>query len=496
LPLGSPIPHSTGGTRLTPSKSAPARTHNPQTIRALSEAFRAGTLSPIAATKACLGRIEKLGRALNCFITVLGEPALRAAEESESRHRAGAALGPLDGIPIAVKDVFYIKGVRCTAGSRILAENIASYDSTAVRRLKEQGAVLVGTTNLHEFAAGVTSDNPNFGPVRNPWDHDRVAGGSSGGSAVAVTTGMAAGAIGTDTAGSVRIPAALCGIMGFKPTYGRVSRLGVIPLAASLDTVGVLAQSAWDSAALLQAIAVHDKSDMTTVDEPVPDYLENLSAPFPGARIGVVRPYFHDDVDPSVEENFERFASNLRDIGCTVGEADLDGVQEIYEKWLVIRRAEATAFHQKWLDTVPELYGEDVRRLLELGKDIRAVDYVNAINSRPSIIERFSQAMDRFDFLIAPTTSIPAPRIGQKTTTINGKEITVYSALNRLTLPFNYVGFPVASIPSGVADGLPLGVQVIGKLFDETAVLRLAHAYEGRFGLFSLPSSESLTETP
>ena len=472
-------------------KPAPTRTHNPRTIHALSEAFHAGTLSPVAETRACLGRIEKLGRALNCFITVLAESALRAAEESESRYRSGMPLGPLDGIPIAVKDVFYISGVRCTAGSKILADNIASYDSTAVRYLKEQGAVLVGTTNMHEFAAGVTSDNPHFGPVRNPWDHERVAGGSSGGSAVAVATGMAAGAIGTDTAGSVRIPAALCGIIGFKPTYGRVSRLGVIPLAASLDTVGVLAQSAWDAAALLQAITRHDKSDMTTVDEPVPNYLESVSAPFPGARIGVVRSYFHDGVDPQVEENFERFASNLHGIGCTIGEADLGPVQEVYDKWLIIRRAEATAFHQRWLDTVPELYGTDVRRLLELGKDIRAVDYLNAINSRPSVIERFSQAMDKFDFLIAPTTSISAPRIGQNSTTINGKEVSVYSALNRLTLPFNYVGFPVASIPSGLVDGLPLGVQVIGKLFEETAVLRLARAYEERFGPFSPPSSES-----
>jgi len=472
-------------------KYAGTRTQNPPTIQTLAEGFRAGTLSPVAVTKECLKGIETRGRELNCFITVLGESALKEAEESESRLRAGKALGPLDGIPIAVKDVFYISGVKCTAGSKILADNIASYDSTAVRRLKEQGAVLVGTTNMHEFAAGVTSDNPHFGPVRNPWDQGRVAGGSSGGSAVAVATGMAAGAIGTDTAGSVRIPAALCGVIGFKPTYGRVSRLGVIPLAASLDTVGVLARSAWDTAALLQAITWHDKSDITTVDEPVPNYLESLSTPFPGARIGVVRPYFHDDVDPRVEENFEGFAANLRELGCAVGEADLGPVQEVYDKWLVIRRAEATAFHQGWLDTVPDLYGTDVRKLLELGKDIRAVDYVNAINSRPSIIERFSQAMDKFDFLIAPTTSISAPKIGQSTTIIKGKEVSVYAALNRLTLPFNYVGFPVASIPSGEAGGLPLGVQLVGKLFAETSVLRLAHAYEERFGTFVLPSSEA-----
>ena len=460
---------------------------NPPSIRSLSEAYRAGTLSPVAETRACLEKIEGMGRSLNCFITVLGESAIKAAEESERRHRAGTPLGPLDGVPIAVKDVFYISGVRCTAGSRILADNVAGYDAPVVRSLKEQGAVLVGTTNMHEFAAGVTSDNPHFGPVKNPWDPDRVAGGSSGGSAVAVATGMAAGGLGTDTAGSVRIPAALCGIIGFKPTYGRVSRLGVIPLAASLDTVGVLARGAWDAGALLQVITGHDRHDLTTVDVPVPDYVEALSSPFSGARVGVVRPYFHDDIDPRVEENFEAFSSRLRQIGCTLGEADLGPVQEVSDKWLVIRRAEATAFHKEWLDSAPELYGADVRTLLELGRDIRAVDYVNAINSRPAVIERFSQAMDRFDFLIAPTTSIPAPKIGQTVTTISGRELSVYSALNRLTLPFNYVGFPAASVPSGLVDGLPLGVQVIGKLFEEAAVLRIARAYEERFGPFSFP---------
>jgi len=462
----------------------------PPTIRTLSEAYRAGTLSPVAETKACLERIGGLGLRLNCFITVLGESAMRAAEESEKRHRAGTQLGPLDGIPLAIKDVFYISGVRCTAGSKILADNVADYDAPAIRALKEQGAVLVGTTNLHEFAAGVTSDNPHFGPVRNPWDQERVAGGSSGGSAVVVATGMAAGALGTDTAGSVRIPAALCGIVGFKPTYGRVSRLGVIPLAASLDTVGILTLGAWDAAALLQAIARHDTADMTTVDVPPQDYIEALSDPFSGARVGVVRPYFHDDLDPRVEENFEAFCSRLGEMGCTIGEADLGPVQDVYDKWLIIRRAEATAFHQRWLDSAPELYGADVRKNLELGRDIRAVDYVNAINSRPATIERFSQAMGKFDFLIAPTTSIPAPKVGQTTTTIGGKEVSVYSALNRLTLPFNLVGFPAASIPSGLVDGLPLGVQVIGKLFAEGALLRIIHACEERFGPFSAPPSQ------
>lgn len=456
-------------------------------MRSLSAAFRSGTLSPVSAARSCLERIATLGSELNCFITVLGDSALGAAADSERRFRAGAPLGPLDGVPIAVKDVFYIKGVRCTAGSKILGDNIAAYDSTVVRCLKDAGAVIVGTTNLHEFAAGVTSTNPHYGAVRNPWDEERVAGGSSGGSAVAVSAGMALGSVGTDTAGSVRIPAALCGVLGFKPTYGRVSRLGVIPLAASLDTVGVLTLSAWDAAAMLQAIARHEDSDMTTVGRPAPDYVGALSAPFAGAKIGVVRGYFHDSLDPRVEENFDSFAVRLRQLGCDVREVHLEGVQDAYERWLVIRRAEATAFHQRWLASSPELYGEDVRALLELGKDIPAVDYVNALNARPGTIERWSEAMDGLDFLMAPVTCIPAPKIGEKETMINGRAKSVYSALNSLTLPFNYVGFPTISVPSGLVDGLPVGVQIAGKLFDESGVLRLAAAYEEKFGPYPLP---------
>jgi aspartyl-tRNA(Asn)/glutamyl-tRNA(Gln) amidotransferase subunit A len=459
----------------------------PRTIRGLSTAFLSGSVSPVAATKACLARIETLGRRLNSFITVLGDAALKAAEESERRYRAGTPLGPLDGVPIAVKDVFYISGVRCTAGSKILADNIATYDAPVVKHLKDAGAVLVGTTNMHEFAAGVTSLNPHYGTVKNPWDESRVAGGSSGGSAVAVSTGMAEGAIGTDTAGSVRIPAALCGIVGFKPTYGRVSRLGVVPLASSLDTVGILALSAWDTALLLQTMARQDRTDMTVVDEPIPNYTDSLSEQFSGARVGVVRQYFHDTLAPGVEENFAAFSSRLRQIGCSVDEAELEGVQDVYERWLLIRRAEATAFHLRWLESSPELYGDDVRKLMEQGRDILAVDYVNALNARPAIIERFSDVMKRFDFLLVPVTCIPAPGIDQTNVTVNGKEITTYSALNRLTLPFNYVGLPTISIPSGLVGGLPLGVQVVGRLFDEAGVLRLAHAYEEKFGPYPLP---------
>ena len=459
----------------------------PRTIRELTGAFRSGSLDPVTFTKECLKRVEGLGRELNCFITVLADPALKSAGESLLRYRAGTPLGPLDGVPVALKDVFYISGVRCTAGSKILANNVAAYDATVVSDLKGSGAIIIGTTNMHEFAAGVTSDNPHYGAVKNPWNPERVAGGSSGGSAVAVATGMAVGALGTDTAGSVRIPAALCGILGLKPTYGRVSRLGVVPLAASLDTVGILALSAWDAAVMLNVISGHDSSDMTTASEPLQDYTAAVSVRFSGARVGVVREYFHDDLDQRVEANFVSFEAKLRQLGCDVTDIELGGVYDVYDRWLVIRRAEATAFHQRWLESAPELYGKDVRALLELGREVKAVDYVNAINARPGVIEMWAEAMKGIDFLIAPATHIPAPKIGMQTTSIDGKETAVYGALNGLTLPFNYVGFPTVSIPSGFADGTPLGVQLAAKLFDEAGLLRLANALEERFGPYPLP---------
>jgi aspartyl-tRNA(Asn)/glutamyl-tRNA(Gln) amidotransferase subunit A len=466
-------------------------TNIPRTIFDLAQAYRAGKILPVAATKEYLKRIERLNPELNCFITVLADSAMKAAAQSEERFRSGSPRGPLDGVPIAVKDIIYIEGVKCTAGSKILANNIATYDAPVVKRLKAAGAVLVGTTNLHEFAAGVTSDNPHYGPVRNPWDVARIAGGSSGGSAVAVAAGLAATALGTDTAGSVRIPAALCGVLGLKPTYGRVSRLGVIPLAASLDTVGVIAANAWDVAATLQVIAGHEKDDVTTVDSQGTDYTGALSVPFHGARIGVVRSYSREIVDPRVEENLGGFISKLKEIGCTAREVDPVGIDQIYERWLLIRRAEATAFHLGWLESTPELYGEDVRNLMILGKDVRAVDYVNALNTRPSIIERFSDSVKGFDFLALPTTCVPAPVIGQRRVTIKGKEVEVYSALNSLTLPFNYLGLPALSIPSGFIEGLPVGVQIVGRLFDEAGVMRLAHAYEDKFGPHPVPPASS-----
>ena len=448
----------------------------------LREAYRSGTTTPVDATREYLHRIESLNPRLNCFITVLGDLALKAAAESERRFRAGAPLGPLDGIPIAVKDLIYIEGVRCTAGSRILTNNIAAYDAPAISRLKAAGAVIVGTTNLHEFAAGVTSINPHFGAVRNPWDEGRMAGGSSGGSGAAVAAGLSAAALGTDTGGSVRIPAALCGVLGFKPSYGRVSRLGVVPLASSFDTVGFLTTCASDAAALLNAVAGPDKGDMTTADVDASDYVGELSSPFRPARVGVIRNSFFDAVDPAVKANFEGFVLRLRQLGCATEDADLDWVEGAFDGWLPIRKVEATAFHLKWLTETPELYGDDVRVLLEEGKSVSGVEYVTAVNARPSFIGRFAETMSRFDFLAAPCTAVPAPKLGEGTVSVNGRVVSVRSALIKPSIPFNYIGCPVASVPSGIIGGLPVGAQLVGKLFDEAGLLRLIDAYERRFG--------------
>ena len=452
------------------------------TIRGLARAYSEGTASPVEVTQSALKRIEKLNPVLNCFITILGESARKASQESERRHKQGSPIGPLDGVPVAIKDLIYIKGVRCTAGSRILRDNIAGYDSPVTRRLKEAGAILLGTTNLHEFAAGVTSENPHFGPVRNPWDPSRMAGGSSGGSAAAVASGIVPGAIGTDTGGSVRIPASLCGTLGLKPTYGRVSRLGVVPLAASLDAVGTLNVSAWDAAAMLQVIAGHEEGDLTTVDVPVPDYASEATVTNQAPKIGVPRRYFHDLVDPEIEARFSEFLRRLQDFGCTLKETELDGIDEAYANWFPIRRAEATAFHRTWLEKTPELYGADVRRLLELGNEVKAVDYVSAVNSRTSLMSRFESSMGEVEVVAVPTVAVPAPPIGKSSVSIGAREIDVYTALNRLTLPFNLVGFPALSFPAGLANGLPAGVQLVAKPFEEERLLRLAASYEERFG--------------
>jgi aspartyl-tRNA(Asn)/glutamyl-tRNA(Gln) amidotransferase subunit A len=455
-----------------------------QSIRELAPRIRNGAVSPVALTEEYLQRIERLNPTIDAYITVLRESSLEAAEKSERLIREGRYLGPLHGVPMAIKDVIAIKGVRCTAGSSVLENYVPESDAPAVRKIRSAGGIILGTANLHEFASGVTSANPYFGAVKNPHDTDRIAGGSSGGSAAAVAAGMAIASLGTDTSGSVRTPAALCGVTGLKPTYGRISREGVIPLSESLDHVGIITRDSWDAAAVLEAIAGHDEGDGTTVDAPVPRYTEELEGLPPEIRVGVPRRYFLEVVADDVEDAFNLFLERLARMGVSVVDMEVKGIERIQEIWAPIRLGEAAAFHRRWFEATPSRYGDDLRKMIERGLAFSAVQYIEAQSSRQQMRKNFEEALGGVDVLATPTTQISAPRSGEEDFTIEGSHIDIYSALTKLTLPFNVVGLPAVTLPVEATGGrMPVGVQLAGRPFEESTILRLAHHYQLKFGL-------------
>ncbi len=458
-----------------------------KSIRELAPRIKRGELSPVSLVEETLQRIDRLNPRVNAYITILRDSALKEAESAEKALHEGNYLGPLHGIPVAIKDLINIRGVRITAGSKILATQVGTYDAPVIRSLRSAGAIIIGTTNMHEFASGVTNVNPFFGPVRNPWDLTKISGGSSGGSAAAVAANLTVGAIGTDTSGSIRIPAALCGVVGLKPTYGRVSRVGVIPLAGSFDTVGTLTSSCWDAAVLLSAISGGDPQDQSAAEVEVQDYVSEVERQTASNRGGVPRRFFFDIIDPEVSKLFELFLERLNKLGIGTTDVEIKQIDKVYDTWAAIRRGEAAAFHEQWFATMPDAYGDDVRRSIEKGMEVTAVQYINAQNRRPELKNSYLEAMRQVDFLAVPTTPVPAPSIGEEQVEVAGKKFDVYSILSRLTLPFNVTGFPVVSIPIGLAHGLPVGSQIIGRPFEESLILRLAFNYEKRFGLLGPP---------
>jgi aspartyl-tRNA(Asn)/glutamyl-tRNA(Gln) amidotransferase subunit A len=466
------------------------------TIKHLSKLIASREISCLEVVDATIERIEKLNPKLNAFITVLDEPARREAKHADWLIKQGKYLGPLHGIPISFKDLIYIKGVRSTSGSKILADFVPDYDSTVTRKLRRAGAIIVGTNNTHEFACGITNINPHYGPSKNPWDPTRMSGGSSGGSAVAVSSGMSLASIGTDTSGSIRVPSSLCGIFGLKPTYGRVSKYGVMPLAPSIDHVGPLARSAWDIAALLQVIAGYDKMDPSSVKVPVADYLKEISSSNrrnsnndsnKKFKIGIPKQFFFDIIEPRVMEIFRAFVDRLNGCGITtVSNVDVDGTDKIFDTWRSIRLAESAATHDEWMaSSSRQDYGEDVIRMLEKGQEITAVHYLNALHKwRQEIKDAFLKAMSEYDALLVPTTIIPAPFLDQKEVNIEGKSIEVYLSLSKLTTVFDTTGLPALNIPAGLVDSkLPVGVQLVGRPFDELRILKIAYTYEQQYKL-------------
>ena len=466
------------------------------TIKDLSKLISTREISPVDLIEATLERIAKLNPTLNAFITVVEDSARQDAKNAESLIKEGKYRGPLHGIPISLKDLIYVKGVKSTSGSKILSNFIPEYDSTVVKKLRDAGAIIVGMNNTHEFACGITNINPHYGSSKNPWDINRMSGGSSGGSAVAVSAGMTPASIGTDTSGSIRVPSSLCGLFGLKPTYGRVSKYGVQELAPSIDHIGPIARSTWDIAAVLQTIAGYDKLDNSTVDLPVPEFskaiLEGESKEDRKSnkvKVGIPLEFFFDLIDSRVMRTIEKFVDRLQSCGISTSPVHVEQTDKIFDSWRAIRLGESAAVHEQWIKTRRGEYGQNVIVMLEKGLEVTAVEYINAHKLRMEIKTAFLKAMTDYDALLVPTTIIPAPLLDDTTVKINEDTIEVYQALSRLTTVFDITGLPAMNVPAGFIEGgeknrLPIGVQLVGRPFDEETLLKVSNIYDESYKVY------------
>jgi aspartyl-tRNA(Asn)/glutamyl-tRNA(Gln) amidotransferase subunit A len=438
-------------------------------------------VSPVEVTRSVLAQIERLEPALNAYITVTQPEAVRAAEAAEKAIAGGTYLGAYHGIPVGIKDLYLTRGVATTGASKILANNVPDHDGTAVARLKRAGAVIVGKLNTHEFAYGGTTDSPYFGPTLNPWDRERTPGGSSGGSGAAVIAGMAIAATGSDTGGSIRIPSSYCGVAGIKPTYGRASRYGILPLAYSLDHPGPMTRTVKDSALMLTIISGSDPNDLSTVDLPVPDYARALTGDIKSLRFGIPKEHFFDHLDPEVDAAVRAAIKLLEDAGAGVEVVSLPNRKYALACELAIILAEATSIHDQWIQTRAADYAPDVRALTELGFFIPAADYVKAQRVRNLVRQDFEKAFQHVDAILTPTTPTPALLHGQQKVKIGDFEEGALDSVWRYTYTQNVTGLPAMSVPCGFTKaGLPIGLQIIGRAFDEETVLRVGHAFEAR----------------
>ena len=441
-------------------------------IAELAPRVAAKELSPVEVTEAVLARIERMEPKLNAFITVMADSARDAAHAAETAIMAGNHLGPLHGIPVAIKDLYATRGVATTYGSPLFADWVPGFDAAAVERLERAGAVVVGKTNLHELAYGSTSANAHYGPVRNPWQLDHHPGGSSGGSAAAVAAGMAYAAMGSDTGASIRQPAACCNLVGIKPTFGRVSKYGALPLAWSQDHAGPLTRTVRDAALVLQALAGHDPRDPTSVPRAVPDFSAGIERGIRGTRIGVARAFFFEDCDPEVSAAVDAALGVLEDQGAIVEEIALPDMAAAFTVGTITIVVEGAAYHAADLRARPQLFSDELRASFELGSFYSGIDYVQAQRLRQHLMIGTERALAGVDAVVMPTSPVPA-------TPIAGSPPGHAMLRPRNTMPFNVLGLPALSVPCGfTAAGLPVGLQIVGNAFDEAGILRIAQAYE------------------
>jgi aspartyl-tRNA(Asn)/glutamyl-tRNA(Gln) amidotransferase subunit A len=443
------------------------------TISELAPRLRSRQVSPVELTRECLERIDKLNPGLNAYITVTAESALAEARVAEAEITRGEWRGPLHGMPVSVKDLIDTAGVRTTAASKLHETRVPNQDAEVVRRLRSAGAVILGKNNLHEFAYGGSSLISHFGEVRNPWDGGRITGGSSGGSAAAVVAGMGYASIGTDTAGSIREPAALCGCVGLKPTYGRVPSRGVIPLSASLDHVGPLARSVADVAIVLQVIAGFDAADIATAEVPVADYVAGMKESAARLRVGVPREYFFDDLDPEVGSEMGHALDGIRTIVAQIKDVRLDVPTD-----RTLQKAESYANHAESVTKSPELYDPETVRRIRSGENVSAAEYIQQLRDLERVRRSIRSIFADIDLLVTPTTPMPAPSISELKANPEALRPAELRLL-RNTRPFNVWGLPAISVPCGFTQsGLPIGLQIAGPPWREDLVLQLAYAYE------------------
>ncbi len=445
------------------------------TISDALDALGRGTFTPQDLTEACFTQINLLNPALNAYITVIPPEESLAAQQPPLT--TAALYRALRGIPIAVKDLFDVEGLPTTAGSKFFADHIAERDAFVVEKLRQAGALLNGKTNTHEIALGVTGNNPHFGTARNPWKRDRISGGSSSGSAIAVATGMALGALGTDTGGSIRIPASLCGIVGFKPTYGRVSLRGVFPLSWNLDHVGPLTKCVKDAAIILQVISAYDPIDPASIRMLAGDYLGHLMDDMEGRRVALASGDFIEAADAEVLEAVREAAKVFERLGCKVEKVNVDWMREAALANKITVQADGAAVHRERLKEHPEWFGEDVRRRLEEGAKTSSTEYILARRTQAEVRKRCELFFESYDFLLTPTTPIAAPPIeGQDAVEQAGR-------LTRFTAPFNLTGLPALSIPCGfTSEGLPIGLQIVARAWGDAKALNAGCAYEQAAG--------------
>ncbi len=467
-------------------------------IKEISELIKKKEVSPVELTKQILNRIERYDGDINSYVTVLSDYAIQKAKKAQDDIASGKYLGPLHGVPIGLKDIFVMKDVRTTAGSKILESFKPLYNATVTQKLLDAGAIIVGKNNMDEFAMGSSNETSYFGVVKNPWDLQRVPGGSSGGSAAAVAASLCYGSVGTDTGGSIRQPASLCGIVGMKPTYGNVSRFGMIAFASSLDQAGPLTKSVYDAAIILNLISGHEPRDSTSVNAPVPDYISNLKNDIKGLKVGIPKEYFIDGIDAEVLKAVQDAIKLITELGAEIIEMSLPHTEYATAAYYIIAPSEASSnlarydgvkygYRSQSFDDLLDMYkntksegfGGEVKRRIMIGTYALSAGYYDAFYNKARKVQTlirqdFQNAFEKVDVILTPTAAEPAFKLGEKTS----DPIKMYLS-DIFTNPTNLAGLPGISLPCGYTnDGLPIGLQFIGKPFDEQNVLNAAYAYE------------------